>query len=542
MAVNLSPIGGAAQQFFDNNGVPLAGGKIYTYAAGTTTPQATYTSSSGGTAHANPIILDSTGRVPGGELWLTAGPRYKFVIYTSADVLIGSYDNIYAIAGSAFNSRIVSVTDLGAVGDGVTDDTAPFQAASAFKVVYVPAGTYSINGTVTISIDGSHWYGDGTNASIIKSVSATAPIFSIASLSSGVTINSMKLTRTVATVAGADGITCVTTSVGKALFHDLLIEKQNIGMSLGGTDWSDIVRVTCEKCENYGFQVKNTPTDGACQWSFDTCLAQMNASHGFLFETANTGPLQMTTGTMKNCATFANSGAGVAYVGLTTIPIQGVRMVGGFHGENGGDCVYLDTYGEQHMLSNVFLELAGSRTTGPTLSTAATLTGSGLNITINNGDTQIVGCHASGNSYDGFYVNGQSSVLSGCRATNNGVVLTAGRRNGVRSEYGYTAVSGGRYGNTSGRTMQAYGVFVADGNNVTITGADMTTNTTDAWGATANATYISSVGNLPNTLNVGLAPQGAVLVGGGATGSWTAAGSINVAAGLFKNNTAYTNP
>lgn len=50
MAVNLSPIGGVAGQFFDNSGNPLSGGKIYTYLAGTITAAATYTSSSGSTA------------------------------------------------------------------------------------------------------------------------------------------------------------------------------------------------------------------------------------------------------------------------------------------------------------------------------------------------------------------------------------------------------------------------------------------------------------------------------------------------------------
>lgn len=94
MTVNLSPVGGAASQFFDNNGVILSGGKLYTYAAGTTTPQATYTSSAGTTPHSNPIILDSAGRVPGGEIWLSDGLAYKFVIYTSLDILIGTYDNI----------------------------------------------------------------------------------------------------------------------------------------------------------------------------------------------------------------------------------------------------------------------------------------------------------------------------------------------------------------------------------------------------------------------------------------------------------------
>lgn len=97
MSVNPSPIGGYAAQFFDNNGVILSGGKIYTYAAGTTTPQATYTSASGATPHANPIVLDSAGRVPGGEIWLTDGVNYKFTVETSDAILLGTYDNIEGI-------------------------------------------------------------------------------------------------------------------------------------------------------------------------------------------------------------------------------------------------------------------------------------------------------------------------------------------------------------------------------------------------------------------------------------------------------------
>jgi len=59
--VVFSPIGNG-QQWFTNAGVPLSGGKINTYAAGTTTPIATYTDNTGATPNANPIILDSTGR------------------------------------------------------------------------------------------------------------------------------------------------------------------------------------------------------------------------------------------------------------------------------------------------------------------------------------------------------------------------------------------------------------------------------------------------------------------------------------------------
>jgi hypothetical protein len=101
MSVSLSPIGGAASQFFNSGGVPLAGGKIYTYEAGTTTPKACYTSASGLVAHSNPIILDSTGRIPGGEIWLTSAQAYLFILKSSNDTLIGTYDNIYGYSAGA---------------------------------------------------------------------------------------------------------------------------------------------------------------------------------------------------------------------------------------------------------------------------------------------------------------------------------------------------------------------------------------------------------------------------------------------------------
>lgn len=185
MAVNLSPVGGVAVQFFTNDGAVLSGGKIYTYAAGTNTPQATYTTSAGNIAHTNPIILNSAGRVPTGEIWLTDGLTYKFVINDSSDVLIGTYDNVtnitnasqitYDPAGaSAVATTVqtklresVSVKDFGAVGDGVVNDTAAIQAAvnaTAGKALFVPAGTYLINSNITVSSE-VMMFGDGRDNS-----------------------------------------------------------------------------------------------------------------------------------------------------------------------------------------------------------------------------------------------------------------------------------------------------------------------------------------------------------------------------------------
>ena len=97
MAVNLSPIGNGFQ-FFTTTGIPLAGGKIYTYQAGSSTPLATYTDNTGATANANPIVLGTDGR-PATEIWLTYGYNYKFILKTADDSTIQTYDNLYGIIG-----------------------------------------------------------------------------------------------------------------------------------------------------------------------------------------------------------------------------------------------------------------------------------------------------------------------------------------------------------------------------------------------------------------------------------------------------------
>ena len=184
MTVNLSLFAGAGAQFFDNNGAPLAGGLVYSYLAGTTTPAATYTSSTGSTAHSNPIVLNSAGRVATGEIWLTSNVEYKFILYTSANVLIASYDNIIgAITDANIDAAVavlkaelannsdpalgdaligfrqstsagnvtgavgrtvhqklqesVSIKDFGAVGNGVTNDNTAVLAAEASGFEYI---------------------------------------------------------------------------------------------------------------------------------------------------------------------------------------------------------------------------------------------------------------------------------------------------------------------------------------------------------------------------------------------------------------------
>ena len=151
MAVNLSPFFGAGGQLFDNNGNPLAGGKIFSYLAGTTTNEATYTTSAGNIQHSNPIILDAAGRVPSGEIWLTFGISYKFVVQDSANNLIGTFDNIKGIGDTAF-TNVVNFT-----GDGSqVSFTLPITPVSEnftnvfINGVYQFKNTYSVSGTTLL--------------------------------------------------------------------------------------------------------------------------------------------------------------------------------------------------------------------------------------------------------------------------------------------------------------------------------------------------------------------------------------------------------
>ena len=159
MAVNLSPFGGVGAQFLDNSGNVLTGGKILTYAAGTTTPQAAYTNSLGVVPLPNPIILNAAGRVPTGEIWLTDGLIYKFVLTDSNDVLIATYDNITGI-----NSNFVNFTNQQEI-----------QTATAGQTVFNLTTTNYAPGTnsLAVYVDGVNQYGPGAQYAYLETDSDT---------------------------------------------------------------------------------------------------------------------------------------------------------------------------------------------------------------------------------------------------------------------------------------------------------------------------------------------------------------------------------
>lgn len=155
MSVLFSPFG---NQQFSASGTALAvGHKLYTYAAGSSTPLATYTDSTGSTPQTNPIILNSLGMPTNGQIWLTSGLSYKFVWKDASDVLVDSVDDVTGVTGtssvtqwvaSGLTPTYVSATSFTLSGD----QTSTFTVGRRLQSAVTAGTTYS---TITASAYGA---------------------------------------------------------------------------------------------------------------------------------------------------------------------------------------------------------------------------------------------------------------------------------------------------------------------------------------------------------------------------------------------------
>lgn len=148
-------------QFFGTSGLPLSGGLIQTFAAGTSTPIATFTDSTGATPNANPIVLDSSGTA---SIWLTNGVAYKFVIQTSGGVTVETIDQVIPPLSS--NSAGPQKQIFTANG------TFTIPAVSLAKLTVTGGGGAGGGGTAAANTSGS---GGGSGGTAIKWLSGLTP-------------------------------------------------------------------------------------------------------------------------------------------------------------------------------------------------------------------------------------------------------------------------------------------------------------------------------------------------------------------------------
>jgi hypothetical protein len=198
MTVYISALAGAGAQFFDSNGDPLSGGLLYTYAAGTTTPETTYTDDSGLTTNANPIVLDSAGRTPAG-VWLTQAIAYKFALKTSLGIDIWTFDDIVGVNDvSAVAWADLTGTPTTLAGYGITDALSTAAAAAT----YAPINSPALTGAPTAADNGGTQQSIGWRDAPQNSQTANY-ILTLADRGKSVLMNGTSLTLTIP----ANGVT-----------------------------------------------------------------------------------------------------------------------------------------------------------------------------------------------------------------------------------------------------------------------------------------------------------------------------------------------
>jgi len=304
-------------QFFDANGNPLAGGKLYSYAAGTTTPLATYTDYGGGTANSNPVILDSRGEA---NVWFGTG-QYKLKLTDADDVEVYTVDNLngpdaatlavlaassgssligYINSGSGATARtvqarlrdMISVKDFGAVGDGTTNDVTAIQAAITAAAarpssgsiaglggisgatVYFPSGVYRINSGITIP-DGVKLLGSGERATVINYYGSGA---AVSNPTPGTRIGKIGIMEMTIADKGTGTIGLDLNSVSYSEFTSLWIDGFDTAVKINSptSGWSVYNRfynVTANTCTT-GYWLTGTSSNAhtfySCRYNTDT--------------------------------------------------------------------------------------------------------------------------------------------------------------------------------------------------------------------------------------------------------------------------------
>lgn len=173
---NLLPMPKAV--FFDQRGNPLSGGFVYTQVPGGGPPKTVWQDAAETIPLPYPVTLDADGAT---------------FLYGSGDYFIQTTDalgnQVSAFTGPITSGRPSSdfliVTDFGAKGDGITNDTDAINAASAAgasmgKTVFFPAGTYMVSdggagtGVYCLLNTGASWLGEGRDTTVIVPTAATS--------------------------------------------------------------------------------------------------------------------------------------------------------------------------------------------------------------------------------------------------------------------------------------------------------------------------------------------------------------------------------
>ena len=291
---NLHPV--IKVQYFDDNGDPLSGGKLYTYVAGTTTNQATYTDQGAGTPNANPVVLDSAGRA---DVWLDPSLSYKFVLKDSADSTIWTVDNVVGLlsTGAVVTESIAAsaVTTAKIADDAVTadklSDSASVDADRAVNTNHIKDGGIT-GGKLNSGVVDDSTLEISSNTLQVKDAGITQAKRAALGQQVSSAITNPSITATSYANTGLTALTVTITTTGRPVYVGLIQDTgssneafSNVAKSSNGAVTGDlkILRDGTTTVASFRHEIQGT-TDGSLIQS----IVPLSGFHGIDIPTAGT--------------------------------------------------------------------------------------------------------------------------------------------------------------------------------------------------------------------------------------------------------------
>ncbi|TIW62978.1 MAG: hypothetical protein E5V48_02645 [Mesorhizobium sp.] len=397
-------------------------------------------------------------------------------LLAALNIVAGDANKAVFVNGSGNGFEKVNIGNIGYPArfgtydnTGAADSAAAINSAlSSYKYVELGEGTFKLGSTVTYPSDGRKLLGVGKKRTILRPSTANLPGISIPTGRVNCEAIGISVDRSVAATAGGDGIAVGQTNLTN--LRDIECLNNYIGLNLGPIGFGQVSDYFIHDNYSHGILMTNNATLGTLQWYLFEGLLQANDGWGALVAQSALGAMDLLMGDWDGVKTFANTSGGLGFAGSAANPIKGIRLKNGFIGADGGSLgeIYLDTYGGLHCIENMFAESAGQVATGRGFATAASNHGSGLLVTANNTDVEVLSLKALSNKDHGFSMS----------ATAYNKVIG-----------GYSRGNGG------------WGAVFADGAKATLVGMEFDLNTTGPVVALSNASKLKAIANIPDSVN-----------------------------------------
>lgn len=410
---------------------------------------------------------------------------------TDLDHLYPEHINELRTAVDSESLPFLNVKDYGALGDGLTDDTAAIQAAmddTKSSYVFIPDGTYLVTG-LEMSQAGARFIGSGIDSTVFTMTNASTPFMTVKPSLGDVEIGGFHINRSVTATSGGDGI--YFESVGySSILRDMIITLQWNGLNLNAASYGMISNIIITDNENDGIYMCNSASSGGIQWEIFRVLTQLNAGYGLNAEMTD-GSGALSLGTWIQLDTFANTLGGIRLSDTGTNSIESLRLYDSFLGDDGTNgCIFILGHGGNHNIRNCYIESPGLNPTGPGQRDSATNTGRGISVGSDVRSVYITDCFISSCAYEGIYSAATTSTLvSGCTIIENGVAGTTGTTYGINNIASKLVCTGNRIGNDT-TSYQTIGVVTVPDTAI-ITSNNLSGNATTAFSGTGEGSEVA---------------------------------------------------